>query len=312
MTKTNENLSSVEQAKVAALAEQAKSAANEEAKVPAPVDTSAWRKNLIRTSGIAVNTSKKAIEQDRKEIRDGGGYIPDNAPSEIVTLAATVSRNSKMAARAAREAATALGILEITKAYATLTGPDGKTFKSAKAFYTALFPNMSPKTIASYVNAAKTIYIPALTPDDSPKGQAIAKLSKLEPGTALSACGALNNETSADKFAQYVNNYVEDGGKLTQSAVKELASTARKIADPFAQTISGTTLTDEEAAKAKRETMYANWKATALKCLVIDRADGETHITIPEDRKAEFRALWKSITNEQAGEFMKVLGGIIF
>ncbi len=217
-------------------------------------------------------------------IRSAGGYVPDGASPELLTLAASVLTNAKAATTAGKKVAIALALIEESGEYANLKGPNGRPFKSAGELFSAMFPTLAYSTTRSYLNAGKTIYLPAMRGELE---KDLMPLSELEPGTALSACAALNDAEARKRLPATLKAARGDSKKLTQSMVKSAVKAARAKPDdkpsPTDNTSPNAAKDAKAAKKAELEATYVAFK----KLFRPDFADGDlTYMVTDSDRKA--------------------------
>lgn len=183
----------------------------------------------ITVNDLSVIGLKRVNAKAKAELLEAGAYVPAGASPELLTVMSVCSKTAKQAAQAGKTAATALALAEESGEYKILHGEDGKLYGSFSAFCEAMLPGLSSTTRSSYLNAARTIYLPAAR-GELEKGLEI--LADLEPGTALSACGALNDEVSRKRLPAAIADVMKGKKRLTQALLKKAASNARHGVDP--------------------------------------------------------------------------------
>ena len=217
-------------------------------------------------------------------IRAAGGYVPDGASNELLTIAASVITNAKAAATAGRKVAIALALMEESGEYASLKAPNGRAFKSAGELFSALFPTLAYSTTRSYLNAGKTIYLPAMRGELE---EGLMPLANLEPGTALSACAALNDAEARKRLPATLKAAQGDSKRLTQSMVKSAVKAARTADKPKDESTDNTVPTKGTDAKAAFKSDVEAMYVAIKKLFRPDFSDGDLHYLVTDsDRKA--------------------------
>ena len=104
---------------------------------------------------------------------------------------------------------------------------NGKTYDSAPMLFKAVFPHFKSSTIRNYLNVGRTIYLPA---ERGELSDDLKILAEYGPGTALSACGALNDAEVCRYLPDAIQEAISESryGRLTQSALKKAVQKARK------------------------------------------------------------------------------------
>ena len=219
-------------------------------------------------------------------IRNAGGFVPKGASPEFLSVAASVVQNAKSAASAGRKTALALALMEESKEYQHLKGPDDKYFKSVTAVFAAMFPTLASSTARNYLNAGRTVYLPASRGELEPE---LMILDTLEPGTALSACGALNDETARKALPAAIKEVMGNKKTLSQSALKKAVQTARKTdSDEPTDRENGTSPTPRSDIEAADATELEALRVAIKRVFMPDDVEGELHFTIGEDRRRDF------------------------
>lgn len=238
-------------------------------------------------SGLVSKVDAKAAKAAKAAIRADGGYFPDNGSDVLAVIAGNVLNNAKAAAKAGRAVALSLAMIDESQEYKRVLNPYGKPFKSSAELFHALFPSIADSTVWSYLNVGKEIYLPAARgalPDN------LKVLATLEPGTALSAVGALRDETVRKCLPKAISDVIADKGKLSQSGLKAAVKAAREAAKA---PIHGdeTSPTAAKDAKAAHETAVAELRAAMNKVLRPDKTKDEVVLSIDADEKADWKAM---------------------
>lgn len=193
----------------------------------------------------ATSDARKYLNEIDKNLTSA---ITDNA---LAVLIASVGRNTEAARRAGKRAATALALIDVNRGFQRIVNPaTGTPFKNTSSLFRTLYPALADSTIWNYINVGKEIYLPAQAPDAP---EYLKVLAELEPGTALSAVGALKDEESRKRLPAAIKTEMKaHGGKLTQSALKAAAKAARNP-NGTKDKEDGTKGTEAKDAKAKAE-----------------------------------------------------------
>ena len=238
-------------------------------------------------SGLVTKVDAKAAKAAKAAIRADGGYFPDNGSDALAVIAGNVLSNAKAAAKAGRAVSLSLAMIDEAQEYKRVLNPYGKPFKSSAELFHALFPTLADSTIWNYLNVGKEIYLPAsrnALPDD------LKVLSTLEPGTALSAVGALRDENVRKNLPKAIADVIADKGKLSQSGLKAAVKAAKEAAKAptHSDETNGTPAKD---AKAQHETAVAELRAAMNKVLRPDKTKDETVLSIDADEKGDWKAM---------------------
>lgn len=243
--------------------------------------------DILIKSGLVTKVDAKAVKAAKAAIRADGGYFPDNGSDALAVIAGNVLNNAKAAARAGRSASLSLALIDDSQEYKRVLNPYGKPFKSTTELFRALFPNIADSTIWNYLNAGKEIYLPdarGLLPDN------LKVLATLEPGTALSAVGALRDESVRKYLPKALNDVIAEKGKLTQSGLKAAVKAAKEAAKTPIHS-DGTAPTEAKDAKAAHKTAVEELRAAMNKVLRTDKTKDEIHLSIDNDVKADWKAM---------------------
>lgn len=255
----------------------------------------------------ATNDARKYLNEIDKNLTSA---ITDNA---LAVLIASVGRNTEVARRAGKRAATALALIDVNRGFQRIVNPaTGMPFKNTSSLFRALYPTLADSTIWNYVNVGKEIYLPAQAPDAP---EYLKVLAELEPGTALSAVGALKDEASRKRLPAAIKTEMKaHGGKLTQSALKAAAKAARNPGGtkPKEDGTKGTEAKDGKAQSdtamlEKREALKAGLRAWIQRGLY-DGATDETPFTVSSDcRKEGETYLRNAIKNGDANLVLEIM-----
>lgn len=241
--------------------------------------------DILVNQGFISKADAKAAKAAKAAIRAEGGYFPESGSDTLALVANNVISATKAAARAGRSASLSLALIDESQEYKRVKNPYGKPFKSTTELFRALFPNIADSTIYNYLNAGKEIYLPAARgalPED------LMILNTLEPGTALSAVGALRDDTVRQYLPKAISDVVADKGKLSQSGLKAAVKAAKEAAKAPVKT-DGTNPTEAKDAKAAHETAIAELRAALNKVLRPDKTKDEIMFTIDSDEKADWK-----------------------
>ena len=227
--------------------------------------------------------------------------VTDNATA---VLLASIGRNTEQAAKAGRRAATAMALFDMNGAYKDYG------YKSAAAMFSALYPNLADSTIWNYINVGKEIYIPAKA---SKAPLYLKELATLEPGTALSAVGALRDENARKLFPAELEKAKEakNSKTLTQSIVKAASKAARNPEKTDTKKEDGTKGTDAKDEKAKADVKVLEIKAAygagVYRCIqkgIYIPETQEQPFTIDDANKTEFITLCNNAILEGCSSLM--------
>ena len=241
---------------------------------------------LIKLGYLDKVDAKKA-KTAKAAIRADGGYFPDNGSDTLAVIAGNVLSNAKAAAKAGRAVSLSLAMIDEAQEYKHVLNPYGKPFKSSTELFHAMFPSLADSTVWNYLNVGKEIYLPAsrnALPDN------LKVLSTLEPGTALSAVGALRDENARKHLPKAIADVIADKGKLSQSGLKAAVKAAKEAArvPTHGDETNGSPAKD---AKARRETAVAELRAAMNKVLRPDKTKDETVLSIDADEKSDWKAM---------------------
>jgi len=240
-------------------------------------------------------------------IRNAGGYVPENASMELLTFAASVVQNANVATKAGRATALALAMIEDSGEHTQLKSPSGKPFKSCTELFSALFPSLASSTIRNYLNAGRTIYLPAAKGELEPE---LMILNDLEPGTALSACAALNDSAARAKLPSCIKEAQGNAKRLSQSMLKSAVKSARaadnKSDTESSASTSGNARTEPTAESDERNARKAELEAMRVTIKHLfrpDVSDGDIHLLITEsDVKAYVTLLTECANNPEKAQ----------
>lgn len=239
------------------------------------------KQGFLNKADIAKAKSAKAA------IRADGGYFPETGSDVLAVIANNVLSSVKAAARAGRSASLSLALIDESQEYKNVLNPYGKPFKSTTELFRALFPNVADSTIWNYLNAGKEIYLPAARGTLEPE---LMILNTLEPGTALSAVGALRDESARKCLPKAIQDVVADKGKLSQSGLKAAVKAAKEAAKVPTHS-DETNPTAAKNEKAIHKTAVEELRAALNKLLCPDKTKDEVHLSIDNDAKKDWRAL---------------------
>lgn len=238
-------------------------------------------------SGLVSKVDAKAVKAAKAAIRADGGYFPDNGSDALAVIAGNVLSNAKAAAKAGRAVSLSLAMIDEAQEYKRVLNPYGKPFKSSAELFHALFPTLADSTVWNYLNVGKEIYLPA---SRKALPENLAVLDTLEPGTALSAVGALRDETVRKHLPKAISDVIADKGKLTQSGLKAAVKAAKEAAKVpvHGDETNGTSAKD---AKAQHETAVAELRAAMNKILRPDKTKDETVLSIDAEEKSDWKVM---------------------
>ena len=154
-----------------------------------------------------------------------------------------------------------------------------------------MFPNMADSTIWNYLNAGKEIYLPAARGTLPPE---LMILDTLEPGTALSAVGALRDDNVRKFLPKALSDATTDSNgnktKLTQSKLKAAVKAAKEAAKvPVHGDETAPTAAKDE--KAAHKTAVEELRAALVKVLRPDKTKDEIVMTLDKDEKADWKVM---------------------
>lgn len=251
--------------------------------------------DIVDTNAKGEYNAKKAVKNARDNLTAlNVGHWTDNVSPAVAILLDSVGQNTAQAQKAGRRAALAMALVDANQTYATIVSPAGTPFKSASALFRALYPNLADSTVRNYINTGKAIYLPAT----NPKAPAYLKeLATLEPGTALSAVGALNDENARKSLPSAIEAAKKThGGKLTQSALKEAVKKA-KNPEP-AKKEDGTKGTANKDAKAAADMNREAWKALVRRGMTMESKGNERYIYIYESLMQSAKELFRAASKD--------------
>lgn len=242
---------------------------------------------VLIKEGFMKEADAKKAKAAKAAIRAEGGYFPETGSDVLAVIANNVVSSAKAAARAGRSAALSLALIDDAQEYKNVMNPYGKPFKSTSELFRAMFPNIADSTIWNYLNAGKEIYLPAARgalPDN------LMVLNTLEPGTALSAVGALRDENVRKYLPGAIADVMADKGKLSQSGLKAAVKAAKEKAKVPTHS-DETNPTDAKDAKAIHATAVAEMRAALVKVFRTDKSKDEIIMTLDADEKADWKVL---------------------
>lgn len=271
----------------------------------AVVKVSPLSADILIKQGFMTKADANKAKAAKAAIRADGGYFPENGSDVLAVIANNVLSSAKAAARAGRSASLSLALIDDSQEYKNVLNPYGKPFKSTTELFRALFPNLAESTLWNYLNAGKEIYLPAAR-GALPENLMI--LNTLEPGTALSAVGALRDENVRKYLPKAINDVVAEKGKLSQSGLKAAVKAAKEAAKApvHGDETNGTPAKD---AKAIHDTAVTEIRAALHRVLRDDKTKDEIVMTIDNDEKANWKALLDNAlkTPESAVLFVEAL-----
>lgn len=243
--------------------------------------------DILIKQGFMNKAELSKAKAAKAAIRADGGYFPENGSDMLAVIANNALAKSKAAASAGRAAALSLALIDDAQEYKKVMNPYGKPFKSTSELFRALFPNIADSTIWNYLNAGKVIYLPAA------RGELEAELmclNELEPGTALSAVGAMRDENVRKCLPKAINDVKAERGKLSQSGLKAAVKAAKEAAKVPTHG-DETTPTAKKDEKAAHKTAVEELRATLNKVLSVDKTKDEVIMSLDDDNKPKWRTL---------------------
>lgn len=243
--------------------------------------------DILIKQGFMTKADAAKAKAAKAAIRADGGYFPDNGSDVLAVIANNVLSSAKAAARAGRSASLSLALIDDSQEYKNVLNPYGKPFKSTTELFRALFPNIADSTIYNYLNAGKEIYLPAAR-GTLPENLMI--LNTLEPGTALSAVGALRDESVRKCLPKAISDVVAEKGKLSQSGLKAAVKAAKEAAKAPVKS-DGTAPTNAKDAKAAHASAVEEIRSALHKVLQDDKTRDEVILHIDNDYKADWKAM---------------------
>ena len=248
-----------------------------------PIIDDAFSLSALSALGIKGN-----VKGASKIIANAGGFVPEGASSELLSVAATVVTNAKTAETAGRKTALALAMIEASGEYAKLRGPDGKLFKRATQLFSAMFPALADSTVRNYLNAGRTVYLPAAKGELE---QDLLPIAELEPGTALSACAALNDGDARKELPQALKEAIVGKKGITQSALKKAVKVAKQRAEGGGNDKEVRESSPAADVAAAHDTEVQALRVKLKTLMAVDAVEGDISILIKEDNVARFMAL---------------------
>lgn len=243
--------------------------------------------DILIKEGYMKKADAAKAKAAKAAIRADGGYFPENGSDILAVIANNVLSSAKAAARAGRSAALSLALIDESKEYKNVLNPYGKPFKSTAELFRALFPSIAESTIYNYLNAGKEIYLPAAR-GKLPENLQI--LNTLEPGTALSAVGALRDESVRKELPKAISDVIAEKGKLSQAGLKAAVKAAKEAAKAPVHS-DETNPTAAKDVKNAHETAVIELRAALTKVLRPDKTKDEIVISIDADEKADWKAM---------------------
>ncbi len=262
-------------------------------------------------NALAAVGAKRIDKAAAKAIHDAGGYVPIGASDTLLTLASTILKNSKVAAETGRKTAIALALIEESGEYMRLKTPSGRYFKSASELFAAMFPTLAQSTIRNYLNAARTVYLPAAKGTLEPE---LMPLNDLEPGTVMCVCSAMNDKNARKALPQALKEVQGDKPRITQTMVKNATKIAKAQAEKASSTTpsndierpDGTTPTPESDEKAARAAMLEAYRIAIRRIFRPDVSDGDIHLLITESDVPSYVELLNDAVSSAEKSFLFV------
>lgn len=229
----------------------------------------------LMTKKEADKVSRDVVEKARSLITQDGGSIPTDASDALIIAASRILVNAKQAAKAGRAASLYLALIDDSEEYKRVKDAYGNNFKNMGAFCKVLFPSLADSTLRNYLNVGKAIYLPAKrgTLDAD-----LMALNDLEPGTALFAVGALNDDKVRAELPAILKSAIsKNRGKLSQSVLKSAVKEAKETAGKPKR---DTTLTANSDAKNAHKAEVETLRAAIAKAFAVDKSADELHLSL--------------------------------
>lgn len=219
--------------------------------------------------------NKDVVEKARSLITQDGGSIPTDASDALIIAASRILTNAKQAAKAGRTASLYLALIDDAEEYKRVKDAYGNNFKNMGTFCKVLFPSLADSTLRNYLNVGKAIYLPA---ERGTLDADLMVLNDLEPGTALFAVGALNDDKVRAELPAILKTAKEkNGGKLSQSVLKSAVKEAKETAGKPKR---NSTLTANSDAKNAHKTEVETLRAAIAKAFAVDKSADELHLSL--------------------------------
>lgn len=264
-----------------------------------------WKK-----AGIKLDISKEAATVARQNLKSAGAaYIPAGTDSDnLLVIMDEVRANIDASDNARRNACIMLAVIDASGEYAKALNANGKPYSSTLALARDLFPALEKSTVANLVGAGRTVYLPAINGKFGKVGSRI--MMEQSPTNAAVLKGVIGDGATRDEALKAVQEAIKKQGKLTKRAaqdiVKGLKNPSKEGANPNS---------DKAMDKAKSEMSEMDKYNSILSKMLIyvpqsarDTSDGDIHITIPENVKADFkRTLQEAVASHDAHDAQIVL-----
>ena len=273
-------------------------------------DTIVITSDLWKRAGITLDTSKDAATIARQNLKtSGAAYIPMGTDSDnLIVIMDGVRTNIDASENAKRNACVMLAAIDASGEYRKALNANGKPYTSTLALARDLFPTLEKSTVANYIGAGRSIFLPAINGRFGKTGSRV--MLEQTPSNAAVLKGVIADNATRDAALKAVQDAVKKQGKLTKRAAQDIV---KGLKSPSKD--SGKPDGDKAMDKAKSEMSEMDKYNTVLSKMLAyvpqaarDTSSGDINITIPENVKDAFkRTLQEAVVSNNAHDAQIVL-----
>lgn len=266
--------------------------------------------DLWKRAGITIDTSKDAATIARQNLKDAGAaYIPMGTDSDnLLVIMDGVRTNIDASENARRNACVMLAAIDASGEYRKALNANGKPYSSTLALARDLFPTLEKSTVANFIGAGRSVYLPAINGRFGKTGSRV--MLEQTPSNAAVLKGVIADESTRDAALKAVQEAVKKQGKLTKRAAQGIVKGIKNPSNDGGRPDSDRAM---ERAQTEMSEMdkYNKVLKKILDCIpqtLRDTDSGDIHITIPEQLKGDLkRTLQEAVVSTDAHDAQIVL-----
>lgn len=279
--------------------------ANNAANAPIVITADLWKR-----AGITLDTSKDAATIARQNLKSSGAaYIPMGTDSDnLLVIMDGVRTNLDASENARRNACVMLAAIDASREFRKALNANGKPYTSTLALARDLFPTLEKSTVANYIGAGRSVFLPAINGRFGKAGSRV--MLEQTPSNAAVLKGVIADDNTRDAALKAVQDIIKKQGKLTKRAAQDIVKGLTKPSND-----GGRADNERAMARARTEISEIDKYNKVLKKMLDyipqtlrDTESGDIHITIPEQLKADFkRTLQEAVVSTDAHDAQIVL-----
>lgn len=273
----------------------------------------------IEKAGIIIDKSADAATIARENLRKGGAeFVPDTANSDkVVILSDTIRANINVAENGVKNACLLLAVIDETEEYKNALNAKKKPYNSTLELARDLFPRLEKSTVANYITAGRSVYLPAAR---GMFGKASGALLAQSPSNATIFAGYVgdSDKGKATKALSVIQEtYDKNNGKITAKAARTIVKELK--AGEIKGKAGGIVANSDKAMDAAKQEYNAMAETDAYNSILKkmleyvpqslkDKSNGDITITIPESHVADLSGIIaKAMTSDDVNDKNRVL-----